>query len=116
MTSNTRPITPSPTGIEIGPPVSVTATAALEALGAGHGDGAHPVVAEVLLHFERQLDRLALDGVVDRQRVEDRRQRVGKLDVDDRTHDLNDFADIHKFLFRQAVTPPGRRQSPAIPS
>ena len=31
--------------------------AALETFGAGHGDGAHPVVAEVLLHFERQLDR-----------------------------------------------------------
>ena len=29
--------------------------AALEAFGAGHGDGADPVVAEVLLHFERQL-------------------------------------------------------------
>ena len=29
--------------------------AALEAFGGGHGDGAHPVVAEVLLHFERQL-------------------------------------------------------------
>ena len=32
---------------------------ALEPVGGGHGDGAHPVVAEVLLHFERQLDGLA---------------------------------------------------------
>ena len=30
--------------------------AALESLGAGHGDGADPVIPEMLLHFERQLD------------------------------------------------------------
>ena len=29
--------------------------AALQTFGGGHGDGAHPVVAEMLLHFERQL-------------------------------------------------------------
>ena len=36
-----------------------------------------------------------LDRVVDGQRVVDRRQRVGKLDVHHRTDDLNDFADVH---------------------
>ena len=82
VTSNTRPITPSPTGIEIGPPLSVTVEAALEPFRAGHRDGAHPAVAEMLLHFERQRDRLLVDRVVDGQRVVDRRQRVGKLDVD----------------------------------
>ena len=34
--------------------------AALETLGGGHGDGADPVVPEVLLHFERQFDGLVL--------------------------------------------------------
>ena len=43
--------------------------AALEALGPGHGDRANPAVPEVLLDFERELDRLPLDGVVDGQRV-----------------------------------------------
>ena len=55
VTSNTRPMTPSPTGMEMGVPVSRTSHAALEAVGGGHGDGADPVVAQVLLHFERQL-------------------------------------------------------------
>ena len=32
--------------------------AALEPFGARHRDGADPVVAEMLLHFERQRDRL----------------------------------------------------------
>ena len=82
--------------------------AALEPLGAGHRDGAHPLVAEVLLHFQRQRDRLPLDLVVHLQRVVDRRQPVGKLDVHHRAHDLNDFADIH-------VSPPARRQFPAVP-
>ena len=53
-------MTPSPTGMEMGLPVSVTSIAALEALGAGHGDGPDPVVAEMLLHFERQFDGLAV--------------------------------------------------------
>ncbi len=68
---------------------------ALEALGAGHGDGANPVVAEVLLDFERQLGRLALDFVIHRQRVVDRGQWLGKLHVHYRTDDLYDFAFVH---------------------
>ena len=40
----------------IGPPVSRTAHAAGEAVGRGHGDGADPVVAEVLLHLADQAD------------------------------------------------------------
>ena len=63
VTSNTRPMTPSPTGIDIGPPVSDDLEAAFEALGPGHGDGPDPVVAEMLLHFERQLGGLVLDLV-----------------------------------------------------
>ena len=39
--------------------------AALQPLGAGHGDGAHPIVAQVLLHFEGQFVRLPFDLIVD---------------------------------------------------
>ena len=35
--------------------------AAFETFGAGHGDGSDPVVAQVLLHLERQLDGLVLE-------------------------------------------------------
>ena len=94
--------------------------AALEPLGAGHRDRAHPAVAEVLLHLQRQRDRLVFDGVVDGQRVEDRRQRLGELDVDDRADDLHDFADVHICSCSHsegvAVIQPGRRRSPAVPS
>ena len=53
------------------------------------------MVAEVLLHFERQLDRLVLHLVVDGQRVVDAGQLVRKFDVHHRTDDLNDFAFVH---------------------
>ena len=72
--------------------------AALETFGAGHGDRPDPVVAEVLLHFERQLDRLVLDLVLDGQRVVDPGQSFRELDVHDRTDDLNDFAFVHTAL------------------
>ena len=38
--------------------------AALESLGGAHGDGAHPVVAEMLLHFEREFGLAATGQVV----------------------------------------------------
>jgi cell division GTPase FtsZ len=59
-------MTASPTGMEIGRAGVGDFVAALEALGGGHGDGADPVVAQVLLHFERQLDvsTLALHGEI----------------------------------------------------
>ena len=44
---------------------------ALEAFGAGHRDGPDPLVAQVLLHLERQLDGLVLDLVIHGQRVVD---------------------------------------------
>ena len=53
--------------------------AALQTFGAGHGDGADPVVAEVLLHFERQLDGLVLNFVFDGQRVVDAGQRFREI-------------------------------------
>ncbi len=61
--------------------------AAGEAVGRGHGHGADPVVAEVLLDLANDLDTVAahdLDGVVDPRQL-----AGGELDVDDRTGDLN---------------------------
>ena len=52
-----RPSVPSPTGTEIGAPVASHGQAALQAFGGAHGDGAHHAVAELLLHFERQIRR-----------------------------------------------------------
>ena len=56
-------MTPSPTGMEMAAPVSSDLIPALEALGGRHGDGADPVVTQVLLHFQGQLDR-ACPGTV----------------------------------------------------
>ena len=44
-----RPSVASPTGTVIGAPVSITSSAARQAVGRVHRDGAHAVVAEVLL-------------------------------------------------------------------
>jgi hypothetical protein len=44
---------------------------ALETFSGRHRDGAHPVFAQVLLHFERQLRWVAVDFVLDFERVVD---------------------------------------------
>src|SRR5581483_8730373 len=69
--------------------------AALESFGAGHGDGAHPTVSEVLLYFECQLGRLALNFIVHGERMVNLRYRSGELDVYHRADHLNNFACIH---------------------
>ena len=85
-TLKTRPSVAGPTGTLIGVPVSLAARAAREAVGSGHGDGAHPVVAQVLLDLDDQGIALALDL----DRVEDCGQLPGrKLDVDHRAGDRN---------------------------
>ena len=78
--------------MEIGPPVSATAQPALEPSVPDMEIVRTQLVAQVLLHLERQLDRLVQHREVDGQRVVDRRERVGELDVDDRADDLNDSA------------------------
>ena len=88
-------MTASPTGMEMGLPVVDDFEAALEAFGGGHGDGADPVIAEVLLDFEGEFGGVTLDGVIQRKGVIDRRQLVRELDIDDGADDLNDFAFIH---------------------
>ena len=50
-TFQTRPSVTSPTGTEIGAPVSTTSVPRGEAVGRVHRDGADAVVAEVLLHL-----------------------------------------------------------------
>ena len=49
-----RPSVASPTGTVIGPPVSITSGAARQPVGRVHRDGAHAVVAEVLLNLAHQ--------------------------------------------------------------
>ena len=71
--------------------------AALHAVGRLHRDRAHAVLAEVLLDFGDDVERLApsLRVALDAQRVVDRRQVAGlELDVDDRSDDLDDLADF----------------------
>ena len=89
-TSNTRPRVASPTGTVIGPPVSTDRGAAREAVRGRHRDGAHPVVAQVLLDLA---DERLLALADDLNRVVDRRQLAGgELDVHDRAGDLDDAA------------------------
>jgi len=72
--------------------------AAFKPVRGGHGDGAHPVIAQVLLDFEGQpgfaLERkLVFDG----QGVVDGGELSRELDIHHRADDLNDFAFIHAF-------------------
>ena len=88
MTFMIRPSVPLPTGTEIGRPGVGDLGAAREAFGGVHGDAADRVFAQVLRDFEDQ--RLAV--VVGFQRVQDRRQVVVELNVDDGADDLRDLA------------------------
>ena len=91
-----RPSVASPTGTLIGAPVSITSTPRADAVGRVHRDGAHAVVAQVLLDFGDQLDRrasLAL-GDDDLQRGVDLGQPISEDGVDDDPLDLDDRADV----------------------
>jgi hypothetical protein len=71
--------------------------AALEAFRGAHGDRAHPIVAQMLLHFERQLGAAVAGHIVfDSRRIINGREFVGELNVHDRADDLNDFTFIHE--------------------
>ncbi len=63
--------------------------AAHEAFRRVHGDGAHGVLAQMLGHLEHE----ARTAVIGLERVENGRQAALELHVDDRAHDLSDFAD-----------------------
>ena len=78
--------------------------AADHAVGGFHGDGAHAALAQVLLHFEDDVDgRGHVEAVAgDAQRLVDgRHRRFFKLHVYGRTGDLDYFADVfcHCFAF-----------------
>ncbi len=64
--------------------------AAHQALARIHGDGAHGQFAEVLRNLEHQAVALVLGF----QRVEDRRQMIVEMNVDDGADDLGDTSDI----------------------
>ena len=63
--------------------------AAHQAFGDVHRDGADGVLAEMLCHLEHE----ALAAVLGLERVQDRRQMVLELHVDDGADDLGDFSD-----------------------
>ena len=98
VTLKMRPRVPSPTGTEIGPPVSVTGMPRFKPFGRRHRDRADPVFAEMLLHFEGELGRVAVHFVLDLERVVDAGQLagVGEIHVDDGTDDLDNITSIHK--------------------
>ena len=68
-------------------------------VGGVHGDRTYGVLAELLRHFEDQ--RAA--GIIDMQRVEDRRQFAVEMHIDDGADDLGDRADAVLAMFRNAL-------------
>src|SRR5579862_3545057 len=75
-----------------GPPRVDDLDAARKAVGGVHRDGAHAVVAQVLLHLRDQLARAAVLGHLDAQRVVDLRQPAREDGVEDDALDLDDPA------------------------
>ena len=94
MTLKTLPLVTSPTGTEIGAPVSRTSWPRTRPSVGFKRDRADEVVAEVLGDLERDLVRLVADGDRRLQRVVDAGDGVVReLDVDDRAGDPGDAAD-----------------------
>ena len=60
-----RPSVALPTGTLIGLPVASTASPRLQTFRGAHGDRAHHAVAQLLLHFEREVHVLQLQRFVD---------------------------------------------------
>src|SRR3954470_8447934 len=79
--------------------------AALQTFRRRHCDRAHPVVTEMLLHFERQLSRVTTHLVLDFERVINVRQtfRVAKYHVHYGTDDLNNISFIHDFDYEPSA-------------
>src|SRR5207245_6873561 len=69
-----------------------------KSFGGRHGHRAHPIFAEVLLHFERQLCWVAIHFIFNFESVVDFRQRlfVRKFHVHNGTDYLNYISFIHK--------------------
>ena len=69
--------------------------AALQALGGAHGHGAHPVVAQMLLHLERQLGGFPFQLVLHGECIIDGGQLLGELRVHHGANDLYNLAFVH---------------------
>ncbi len=71
--------------------------ATLETLGRGHGHGAHPIITEMLLHFENQFLFFFQNGVIDSQRVVDTGKCIREFHIHYGSDHLKDFSFIHAF-------------------
>src|SRR5438128_7870012 len=78
--------------------------AALEPFSRRHGDRPHPALPEVLLHFERQLGRVAAHFILDLERAIDFGEPffIWELNVHHGTNDLNNISFFHKALMLRA--------------
>ncbi len=68
-------------------------------IGGRHGDGAHTVIAQQLLHFKRNFDRDAAfgDGINLKSIVNFGQFATRELGINDRANDLGDIADVGFF-------------------
>ncbi len=104
-----RPSVPSPTGTEIGWPVSVTSWPRTRPSLVSMAMVRTVDFAEMLGDFEHQ----AIALVRGLQRVENRRQMVLEMHVDDGADDLGDMSDLvghHGPLATALITAPRRRR------
>ena len=69
--------------------------AALESLGGGHGHGADPVVAQVQLHLEGELDLFPVDFEVNREGVVDGGRASVNSTSNNRADDLYNLTFVH---------------------
>ena len=90
ITFQSRPSVGWPTGTEIGEPGVDDVDAAREPVGRVHRDGAHPVVAEVLLYLRHERAGRQLDL----ERGQDLGQAVGEDGVEHDALDLDDLPDV----------------------
>ena len=80
--------------------------AALQTFGRGHGDGTDPVFAEMLLHFEGEFGRVAVDLEFEFERVIDPRDLPSfiEIHINNGADDLDDITFVHKQEDRRGET------------
>ena len=115
VTSSTRPMTPGPTGIVIGPPLSLTSKPRLS-----------PSVPDIEMVRTQRSPRCCCTSSVSVtgwswtvystvKAFVIGGQRVRERDVHHRTDDLHDRACVHTRCLPSSIRP-GRRRSPAVPA
>ena len=109
MTFQSRPSVAGPTGTLIGGARVDGVGAARQAVRRVHGDCAHAVIAQMLLHFGDEVAGSATVrvGHRDAQRTRDLGQAVGEDGVDDDPLDLDDLADVLAALLLGGHASPG---------